>query len=123
MNAPSVNYRSADESDLIGINAVIERAVMSWDLPERVKRLSLPSYRYQADDLDHLELWVAEAPRVGIVGVAAWEPAAAGDTPEGKRALLLHGLYIAPDRQRGVSVLASWQSPRWRPLGKATTVC
>jgi len=72
---------------------------MGWDLPERVKRLSLPSYRYQPQDLDHLELVLAlEEGRVA--GVAAWEPAAAGEGPADARALLLHGLYVAPERQR-----------------------
>jgi len=95
--------RPATPADLDAINAVIERAVMTWNLPERVKRLTLPSYRYQPHDLDHLQLVVAErddAGIVGIVGIAAWEPASTRDLPEGKTGLLLHGLYVEPTQQR-----------------------
>lgn len=100
MSESPLRLRRATTTDLAAANRVIEAAVMSWDLPERVKRLSLPSYRYHAHDLEHLDLLVADEPSVGIVGVAAWEPADPKDTPKGSRALLLHGLYVAPDRHR-----------------------
>lgn len=93
--------RLATPADLDPVNAVVEAAVMSWSLPERVKRLSLPSYRYHAHDLDHLHLVVAETSAEGIVGVAAWEPADPGDAPVGTKALLLHGIYVLPELQRG----------------------
>jgi GNAT superfamily N-acetyltransferase len=86
--------------DLDEINAVIERAVRTWQLPERVKRLTLPSYRYSQHDLDHLHLVLAEDAGRAVLGVAAWEPADTGDAPAGRSALLLHGLYVDPDRQR-----------------------
>lgn len=94
----SFNMRRATVTDLDRANRVVEAAAMGWDLPERVKRLTLPSYRYQPHDLEHLELVVA-VDRGGIVGVAAWEPAQPGDGPTGARALLLHGLYVVPERQ------------------------
>lgn len=79
---------------------------MGWNLPERVKRLSLASYRYQEHDLEHLKLVLAESPAGEVAGVAAWEPAEPGDCPQGKTALLLHGLYVAPDSQgRGIGAL------------------
>lgn len=96
----AVTLRPAAPADLDAVNAVIERAVMTWNLPERVKRLTLPSYRYQPHDLDHLRILVAEDASRAVVGVAAWEPAAARDLPAGKTGLLLHGLYVDPDRQR-----------------------
>ena len=89
MNTSSPTLRRGKTADLEGCNAVIEAAVMSWDLPERVKRLSLPNYRYDAHDLEHLDLRVAEESLRGIVGVAAWEPAAARDAPQGTNGLLL----------------------------------
>lgn len=99
MNVPDIKLRPATQADLPAINQVIESAVMGWDLPERVKRLSLSSYRYDEIDLKHLIMVVAETGAAGIVGVAAWEPAATKDCPAGKTALLLHGLYVEPSAQ------------------------
>jgi len=96
----AISLRLATLADLDAVNAVIEHAVMTWNLPERVKRLTLPSYRYQPHDLNHLQLMVAERAGAGIVGVAAWEPANARDLPAGKTGLLLHGLYVDPAQQR-----------------------
>lgn len=73
---------------------------MGWALPERVKRLALPSYRYDAHDLSHLQLWVAETGQ-GIVGVAALDTAPARELPAGAASgLLLHGLYVHPGHQQ-----------------------
>lgn len=92
------NLRVARREDLDVINAVIEAAVMNWDLPERIKRLALPSYRYTNIDYEHLEILVAEINNTGIVGVAACEMADPNEIP-GQQALLLHGLYVRPDVQ------------------------
>jgi predicted N-acetyltransferase YhbS len=92
----NITIRKASATDLDAINQVIEAAVMTWDLPERVKRLSLPSYRYTTLDLDHFEMVVAEDERRFIIGIAAWEQADARDAPAGYSALLLHGLYVDP---------------------------
>jgi N-acetylglutamate synthase-like GNAT family acetyltransferase len=91
-----IKLSSAQESDLAGINQVIEAAVNSWDLPERVKRLSLPSYRYTSLDFEHLEFMVAKDGQQNIIAVAAYEPAESKDTPEQQSGLLLHGLYVHP---------------------------
>jgi GNAT superfamily N-acetyltransferase len=82
------------------LNGVIECAIMTWQLPERVKRLSLPSYRYHLHDLDHLHVLVAEDAEHAIIGVAAWEPASPRDLLAGQSGLLLHGLYVDPTHQR-----------------------
>jgi GNAT superfamily N-acetyltransferase len=96
----AICLRPASSADLAAINAVIERAAMTWNLPERVKRLTLPSYRYNAHDLEHLHVVLAEDAGHAVLGVTAWEPANARDLPAGKTGLLLHGLYVDPDRQR-----------------------
>jgi GNAT superfamily N-acetyltransferase len=76
---------------------------MTWDLPERVKRLSLSSYRYSELDLKHLHMMVAEDASHTLIGVAAWEAAENKDLPAGKTALLLHGLYVLPQHHhRGI---------------------
>lgn len=103
MPSLNVTIRSAAKTDLEAINRVIESAIMSWRLPERVKRLSLPSYRYDAQDYEHLDMVVAETEEHQIIGVAAWQPADDRDTPGNQRALLLHGIYIEPSFQhRGI---------------------
>jgi N-acetylglutamate synthase-like GNAT family acetyltransferase len=94
----TANLRVARREDLDAINKVIEAAVMNWHLPERIKRLALPSYRYTNIDYEHLEILVAEIVDTGIVGVAACEMADPDEVP-GQRALLLHGLYVSPEIQ------------------------
>ena len=96
-----VVLRPGSRADLEAVNRVVDDAVMGWDLPERVKRLSLPTYRYGAHDLEHLDLLVAVAHTGGILGVAAVEPGDAGDAPAGAQPLLLHGLYVLAERQGG----------------------
>lgn len=103
MAAAKIHIRPAGQADLEAINRVIEAAVMTWDLPERVKCLSLPGYRYDSVDLDHLEIVLAEDYRHNIVGVAAWEQADARDVPAGRKALSLHGIYVEPAfHQQGI---------------------
>ena len=100
MQAEKILIRPADSKALDELNRVIEAAVMSWKLPERVKRLSLPSYRYTAQDFIHLDMAVAADTQQNIIGIAAWEPADARDTPAGRSALLLHGIYVHPAHHR-----------------------
>ncbi len=96
----SIAIRAATDDDLPAINAIIEACVMGWDLPERVKRLSLDSYRYATEDLDHLALFVATSASGDIVGVAALERADKKDLPANQTGLLLHGIYVMPGWQR-----------------------
>lgn len=99
--------RPVDE--LPAINQVIEDAVMGWRLADQVKRLALPSYRYDTADFADLDVRVARAGNGRVVGVATSAPAAAGDCPPGTRGLLLHGLFVAPPVQRrgiGAALLA-----------------
>ena len=91
--------RGATAADLDAVNAVIEAAIRTWRLPERVKRLALPVYRYNHADLGHLNLRVVERPE-GIAGVAAWEPASPRDLPGPGAGMLLHGLYVDPGQHR-----------------------
>lgn len=95
MPTNTVTLRPATADDLPAINAVVEAAFMTWQLPERVKRLSLSSYRYDLFDLQHLSVTLAECDGVPA-GVAAWEPADPADCPARQRGLLLHGLYVDP---------------------------
>ena len=93
---PGCHVRAAGREDLDAINRIVGAAVMSWSLPERVRRLSLPLYRYTSVDLRHLGMVVAVSGRGDVTGIAAWEPADATDTPGGRRALLLQGIHVDP---------------------------
>lgn len=92
----SLSFRQAQISDLDEVNTIIRECVMGWNIPDRVKRLSLGSYFYQLHDLEHLHIELALTPDNLIAGVAAWETANKSDLPTEKTGLLLHGLYIAP---------------------------
>ena len=99
LQSGNVSLRPANRDDLAALNKVIERAMQTWNLPERVKRLALPTYLYNEHDLQHLHIELAVDSECGVVGVAAWEAAAVRDCPDGFRGLLLHGLYVAPEKQ------------------------
>jgi predicted N-acetyltransferase YhbS len=96
-NTTTITLREAGTADLVAVNRLIDAAIMTWDLPERVKRLSRPSYHYKPHDLKTIEVVVAENTEHHIVGVAAWEPVDPMDALEGYSALLLHGIYVKPD--------------------------
>lgn len=97
---PEIRLRPADKSDLDSINKLIASAIMAWDLPERVKRLTTPSYFYNELDLTHMQIMVAENDKQQIIGVAAWEDAKLEDLPESKSGLLLHGIFVAREQQK-----------------------
>jgi GNAT superfamily N-acetyltransferase len=95
-----LQIRTVANIDLDAVNRVIEAAVMTWALPARVKRLSLPVYRYTSQDLAYLDMVVAENRQGDILGIAAWEEADPKDAPAGHRGLLLHGIYVDPSHHR-----------------------
>ena len=94
----NVQIRSANENYLDAINQIIELAIMGWQLPERVKRLALPSYRYSKLDLRYFTLVVAES-NDSIIAVAAWDTDS-HQVSEDRNGLLLHGIYVHPEHQR-----------------------
>lgn len=98
MDVSGHRLRAADPADLPAVNAVVEAAIAGWRIPERVRRLALPSYRYDTADLAQMSLVVAESPDGRIDGVVAVEPAADGAALG--RPLAIHGLYVRPECQR-----------------------
>ncbi|MFT6989851.1 MAG: N-acetylglutamate synthase-like GNAT family acetyltransferase [Paraglaciecola sp.] len=96
MLAVNINNRKPNQIDLDHINNIIKAAMDIWQLPERVKRMSLPLYYYQQDDLIHMQFLIAEIADVGIVGLAALEETDSIDLADDRRTMLLHGLYVAP---------------------------
>ncbi len=90
-----------NDPDLSLVNPLIEQCVATWDLPDRVKRLVLPTYRYTEADVAHLTFATASAQASGeLVGVATWETPDSAELAPKPSGLLLHGLYVAPDYQR-----------------------
>lgn len=102
--AVSISQRKPNRIDLDRINDIIKAAIDTWQLPERVKRISLPLYRYQEDDLIHMPFLVAEVVDFGIVGLAALEEIDVTELPGFRRTMLLHGLYVDPFyHRRGIA--------------------
>lgn len=96
---PRVTPRVRTDSELNAVNKVVDEALGSWGLPERVRRLALPSLLYDHSDLEHMSVVLAEGPDGGVA-VAAWESDTSRDAPYGLRSVLLHGLYVTPIWQR-----------------------
>lgn len=94
--ANRITVRPARENDLVSLNEVVEAGVMSWKIPERVKRLAMSSYHYHANDLAHQRIVLAETEQGEVAGVVAWEPANPEELPANESGLLLHGLFVAP---------------------------
>ena len=95
-----VALRQAGPGDLDCINALIAAAMTTWDVTERVRRISLPLYQYRAHDLEHLCVMVAETLDSGIVGIAAIEAAEACQCPGYVNGALLHGIFTLPGHHR-----------------------
>ena len=100
MSTAAFAISPARVSDLDAINDIVSACVMGWDLPQRVKRLAIDSYRYNADDLAHQDIYVAQGAGSLALGVGALEAASASDLPANHSGLLLHGLYIKPEQQK-----------------------
>lgn len=94
-----MRLRPATPADLPAVNHIVERAIDTWPVPDRVKRISLPLYCYRSADLEFQDLVVADDGGT-LRGIAAWEDATPGDLPHGYRGLLLHGIYVDPAAQR-----------------------
>ena len=89
--------RIAGKMDVPAINAIVDRAVESWDVAERLKRLAVKEYRYRQEDLDHMWLLVAEGGDGDLLGVAALEDVGRGTPQMTGHTLLLHGIYVEAD--------------------------
>ena len=96
----SIRLRNARVSDLHSINNLIAAAIDTWQLTDRVKRISLPLYRYHEDDLRDMQLVIADTGDNEILGTAALEQAYATDLFDGLQASVLHGIYVAPNLHR-----------------------
>jgi N-acetylglutamate synthase-like GNAT family acetyltransferase len=100
----SISPRKPNRIDLDRINNIIKAAIDTWQLPERVKRMSLPLYCYQEEDLMHMQFLIAEIEGVGIVGLAALEETDTIELPDNQRTMLFHGLYVDPFyHRRGIA--------------------
>ena len=90
--------RSAGSPDLAVINNVVNHAIETWNLPERVRRLAKPSLTYTESDLDFMLAALGENEEGNAIAAALWEP------EEGRlsrhSSILLHGLYVMPEYQR-----------------------
>lgn len=82
------------------LNAIVRRAVSAWPMPDRVKRLALPTLQYDAVDFAHYEaLLYCGAGDGDAVACAVWLNQQL-DFGHGYCGGLLHGLYVDPIAQR-----------------------
>lgn len=95
MHCMDIKIAPAQLQDLADINQIIESAVMQWDLPERVKRLSLPSMTYTETDFAYYQMIKAVCQN-SICGVLAMDH----DTYRSEHASLIHGIFVGPDKQK-----------------------
>ena len=91
----NISIRPATLADLPSINTIIESAVMGWDIPERVKRLSLSSLSYSADDFNYYQIMILEHDHVPT-GVLTLDH----DTYRQDKTSLIHGIYVAAGKQK-----------------------
>ena len=95
-----IKTRKANQNDLDKINDVVATAIDTWNLTERVKRISLPLYRYQQHDLKHVQIMAAENDNECILGVAVLEQSDTSGLPDEGSSATLQGLYVYPDHHR-----------------------
>lgn len=78
------------------VNSVLKAAIAVWDVSPRVKRLALTSYQYDEYDfqqLDFLGAWQDGE----LVGFVSLEPTLYDPLRSKRMAMLVHGLYVAPE--------------------------
>ena len=99
-NAKQAQYTlaSASAAELVSANLVISSAVKSWQLPERLKRLSLPLLHYTEADLADYEILLCRN-NAQVVAMAAWDNSHVYRGPDHISCALLHGLYVCFDHQ------------------------
>jgi len=90
MTYSSIHYRAATTHDIPAINRVVEQAVMTWPLAERIKKLSLNVLTYDYTDFAYYCCYVAVS-KEKIVACVIWDPE--------QKEMLCHGLYVAPAYQ------------------------
>ena len=90
----------AAPTDLPQINAVIQSAITTWHLPERVRRLTAPLFEVDVTDMRDGQWLVTKNQDHEVTGVAHWTRAIGGDLPDKhRRAAIVHSLYVKPDAQ------------------------
>jgi len=110
-----------DRQVLDRINRVVTGAIGTWDLPERVKRISIPLYHYHESDLPHMRFVIASLGEPGeIVGLAAIEDADPAEGPA-RGAMLLHGIYVDPRYHRqGIGSMLLAAAEKLAAVGEAS---
>ena len=97
---PGVDINRLDLERLDTVNRVVEKAVGTWSLAERVRRLVLPSLLYHEIDLQHMRFLVLDDEEGEAAAVAVWEEASFEGENQSARSVQLHGLYVLPRWQR-----------------------
>ena len=94
-----ISANDATASDLHTVNRVISESLVTWGIPDRVRRLATPSLSYNETDLQHMSIILLTNAEMKGVAVAAWEDASRTEIPANARGVLVHGLYVVPQYQ------------------------
>ncbi len=98
--AQGLEVNDIDRDRLDVVNDIVEEAVSSWGIADRVRRLILPSLLYNEVDLQHMRFLLLDDEGGKAVAVAIWEEIGGTDTSSRTRKVQLHGLYVRPRWQR-----------------------
>lgn len=99
-SSPDLIFHTVKASDLCAINRIVEQAVSSWGLPERVYRLTKPLLAYSGTDLNFMRAVLVLNAELNAIGTALWETGGLESAAKQTSPLFLHGLYILPEFQR-----------------------
>lgn len=97
---PGSEASRSDLDRLNAVNRVIEEAVETWGVADRVRRLALPTLLYDEVDLRHMRFLLLDDSEGEAVAFATWEDFGETGEAHSTRHLRLHGLYVLPHWQR-----------------------
>lgn len=91
-----LTLREIDTDELATANDIVVSAIESWDMKPRLRRLVSQTYQYDAGDFDTMRLFLLEDEHPQAM--LAVEDYPGDEVNVNARILLLHGIYVRPER-------------------------
>lgn len=93
----SLTLREINTDELAIANDIVVAAIDSWEMKPRLRRLVSQTYQYDAGDFDTMRLFLLEEGEQAQAMLAVEDyPGDEVNLPD--RILLLHGIYVRPER-------------------------